>query len=420
MKGFVLLLSLMACAHLINPDIARAQNYRHCAWPIELSPEAYGNATLPETLARYFLMPFDQQYETMMVKGPYPNVRYFSYVAYNGKTPHAIAGGRFDAQIAADSGSNPFVTAGSGNGTYTVAFSRHSSSSGNVIGVAPDFVWVLLRMYIPSADASESGHTLTGGVPLPIIILDGQQLQPCSPINKASDVGAVLNALFPPGVDLQGTEGTLSSDRLWFAAPNNPPMSLLPNPDNKYIAMFPGDQYQPGRLIVIHGKAPGFPDTFGGSPISVPAPGFQHVDMRYWSVCHSNFALPMTTVDCAADLTIARQGSYYTIVISDDLLRPSWLRPDINWLPWGDEGYPKLVFFRTMLPEPNFPFAIQNVITTPMCTFEFKFPNIPPRDKVDTAGQCAQSVMQDYYPVALWCDKSTFQSGGWEACIKGR
>ena len=184
--------------------------------------------------------------------------------------------------------------------------------------------------------------------------------------------------------------------------------------------MLPGDNYQPGRIIVIHGKLPGTPDTYDGSPIWVPARGFRTVDMRYWSLCINDFALPVPVVNCTADLTTDLQGGDYTIVISDDQLRPDWLMPDTNWLPWGDEQYLKIVFARNMLPSPNFPFAIQNTIGPPHnCTFEFNLPNIPARDKIDTAGQCAQQVMRDYYPVAAWCDKSTFIHGGWQACIKG-
>ena len=128
------------------------------------------------------------------------------------------------------------------------------------------------------------------------------------------------------------------------------------------MVMLPGDNYQPGRIIVIHGKAPGFPDTYDGSPIWEPARGFRTVDMRYWSLCNNDFALPISVVDCTTDLTTRLEGGYYTIVISDDLLRPDWLRPNINWLPWGDEQYLKLVFFRNMLPAPDFHFAIQNAL----------------------------------------------------------
>ncbi len=432
MQRIILLLtSLMALAFLTRPHVARAQNSRNCAWPIEISPEGYGNATMPENLARYFLMPFDNQHDTMTIKGTYPNVRYFSFVAYDiyaNPSNNKIPGGLYDAQIAPDPGSvNPFVRphktthprANGVNGTYTVVISRINlnPTPENTIKVNSDLVFVLLRIYIPTPDPSLSGQSLIGGVPLPTILLDGNEVSPCSPANKLPDLAALLKKLFP--VDLEGDEGTPSSDRLWFAPPKTPPMPLLPNPDNKYIGMLPGNNYQPGRIIVIHGKAPGTPDTYDGSPIWVPARGFRTVDMRYWSVCEGDLAVPVPAVNCTEDLTTDLQGGDYTIVISDDLLRPDWLRPNITWLPWGDENYFKVVFFRNMLPDPNFPFSIQKAMEAPyFCGFEFNLPNIPHSDDTIIAGQCTQGVMGDYYPVAVWCDKSTFVHGGWQACIK--
>lgn len=61
------------------------------------------------------------------------------------------------------------------------------------------------------------------------------------------------------------------------------------------------------------------------------------------------------------------------------------------------------------LPAPNFSHSIQSAI--------LNLPNIPDRAALDEAGRCAQQVMGDYYPVAAWCDKSTFTHGGWQACI---
>ena len=63
MKMFCLctVILLFALAFLTNPDVARAQNYRNCAWPIELSPEGSGNMLGPDTLSRYWVMPFDKQ-----------------------------------------------------------------------------------------------------------------------------------------------------------------------------------------------------------------------------------------------------------------------------------------------------------------------------------------------------------------------
>lgn len=368
----------------------------------------------------------------MTIKGTYPNARYFSFVVYEDETPSAIVGDLYDAQIAPDPGSvNPFVqpktktsrtTHQPVNGTYTVVISREKPPSGNTIGVPRDhFVWVLLRMYVPSADPSLSGHSLTGGVPLPTISLTkngaSQELSPCSPVNDLQDLTVFIHDLFG-GIVLNNPEDMPSSDRLWFAPPKDPPMRLLPNPHTKYIAMLPGDNYQPGRIIVIHGKAPGTPKTYDGSPIWEPARGFSTVNMRYWAFCNYNLALPVTSVDCTADLITNLEDGYYTIVISDDLLRPDWLRPGINWVRWGDENYPKLMYFRNMLSASDFPFSIENAIKVPGCTFKFELPDIPNSDDTITAGKCVSQVMGDYYPVAVWCDKSTFVHGGWQACIK--
>ncbi len=428
---------LIALAFLINPDIARAQNYnyRGCAWPLEISPEGSGNVQGPDRAARYWIMPLDTQYDTMTIKGTYPNIRYFSFVAHetieDPSSPSVTfntAGRLYDAQIAPDPGSiNPFVSGGR-NGKYTVVISRTNPSSGNTIGVSSDdLVWVLLRMYVADADPSLSGQSLMGGVPLPTITLMdrtgvSKQLETCSPINKWFDASAFAQFLFPPDVDVSVNEGTPFSDRLWFASPLNPPSVLWPNPDNKYMMMWPGKEYQPGRIIVIHGKAPGFPDTFDGSPIWVPSRGFRTVDMRYWALCEQELAPPLSLVDCVTDLTTRLQGGYYTIVISDDRQRPDWLSPNINWWPYGDEQYPKFVVVRNMLPAPDFHHAVQDVWNwkNGACTFDFTFPDLPERSAIDEKGPCAKRLMGDYYPDAVWCDKSTFMHGGWQACINGR
>lgn len=426
---------LIVLALLINSNLAHAQNVKNCAWPIELSPEGYGNATGPELLARYFIIPFDAQSEALTIKGAYPHARYFSYVVYQDETPTAIVGDLYDAQIAPDSGGvNPFIQPASdtsqtqpaqqaANGTYTVVISHTKPSAGNTIGVTRGrFAWVMLRIYIPSADPTLSGHSLTGGVPLPTVSVTNngtsQPLSQCTPVNDLRNVNALLQDLFG-GLVLNNPVDMPSSDRLWFAPLLNPPMRLFPNPHNKYVAMLPGDRYQPGRVIVIHGKAPGAPRTYDGSPIWQPAPGFKTVDVRYWALCSVNFELPITSVDCASDLTANLENGDYTVVISDDLLRPDWLPSNVTWMRWGDEHYPKLLFFRNMLPASNFPYSIQKAVEKG-CTFDLTLPNVPNSDATISAGQCAQQVMGDYYPVAAWCNKSTFVAGGWQACISKR
>lgn len=44
---------------------------------------------------------------------------------------------------------------------------------------------------------------------------------------------------------------------------------------------------------------------------------------------------------------------------------------------------------------------------------------MPERADIDAAGMCIQEVMGDYYPVAAWCDRLTFVTGGWRACMRG-
>lgn len=428
-KLFSILTGLAALVLLAHPGVAQADQYnaRNCGWPISLSPVGSGNVQGPDSASRYWLMPLDtQKYRTMTIRGKYPEVRYFSIVAYDvesstGNNVFSVADSIYDAKILPDGGSiNPFMS--DGKGTYTVVVSRSPASSPNALTVHSDLVWVALRMYVADADPSLGGKSLMGGVPLPTVTLtdasgNSKTLDTCLPVNKWSDVSDYAQYIFPLQAEVIGDQGTPSSDRLWFASPANPPQVLMPNPDAAYLLMMPGKEYQAGRLIVIRGKAPGFPDTFNGSGIWNPARGFRSVDVRYWALCNMNLVPPIPVVDCATDLDIRLQGQYYTIVVSDDRQRPDWLKPNINWLPWGDEQYQKLFALRHILPAPGFQYDVQDARGNQNCLFDFNFPNVPPRDVIDNAGPACEAMMRDYYPVAQWCDKETFMAGGFDACL---
>ena len=385
------------------PAVAGAQvspTFSNCAWPIEFSPEGSGNFLGPDDQARYWVMPFDtSESNSMKIEGSYPNARYFSFVVYNGgsnNAPLSVAGHKYDSIIIPNAGSVS---------SYTLCVARSGAKSkclnynsiGNV--AQSTLAYVALRIYVPSADKTLSGQALMGGQPLPKISLSSsgsagfQSLQACplttdapdqpdptthyyydKSVNKLSDLSLLYQLLFEqsPGFDIYtpGDYYNVAGDRLWFAPPKESPIVLLPNPNNKYIVMQPGP-YQSGRIIVIHGKAPSFPDTYDGLPN--PSGAADGVNMRYWSICNNDFALPVSVVRCMDDQAAVVQGGYYTIVISDDLLIPNWLQPNVNWLPWGDEQYPKLVFMRNMVPvtrndtnyttaEVPFPYAIQWVV----------------------------------------------------------
>ncbi|HEX9023929.1 MAG TPA: hypothetical protein VF799_08835, partial [Geobacteraceae bacterium] len=85
---------------------------------------------------------------------------------------------------------------------------------------------------------------------------------------------------------------------------------------------------------------------------------------------------------------------------------------------YGDEQYPKFVVIRNMVPAADFHHAVQDAWAAPNCAFELDFSHLPDRSVLDDHGPCAQDAMGDYYPVAVWCDKSTFIHGGWQACMK--
>jgi hypothetical protein len=413
--GIVVSLGFVAMVLAVSPRIAAAQSSSACAWPFEITLHGAGNFAWPDTTARYWLTAFDSQYVQMTIHGTYPTARYMSFVTYDGEVPTAVDDRIYDAEIKPDrSDSNPFVPPG-GGGTYTVTVIRGQSPGGNVIGTAPGFAWVAYRVYLP-----DEGENSMGGVPLPSVTLTDQNggtetLPPCAEVNVYSGLSALLNELYPFAA---GVPTTISPDRLWFAPPNQPPPPLFPNPDNKYISSISAGIYQPGRIIVVRGKAPSFPDTYSGFPVWRPARRFKAVQLRYWSLCVNDYPAPFPAVQCMTDLNARLdRHRFYTVVISDDQLAPSWLPAKVNWLPWGDEQMGKAIFFRNMLPAADFPYSIQNAIADD-CTYPFNFPHPPDPVDVEQAGHCAQSIMGDYYPIAVWCNKSIFRRKGWRGCFR--
>ena len=122
----------LALAALAAPTGALAQNAYNCAWPLNLSPWGSGNFLAPDDAARYWAMPFPKGRTTMKIQGRFPNVRYFSFVAYSGDAsgrPIDTAGGLHDATITPDAG----------GATYTVRVSRDPALAGasNAISVTP-------------------------------------------------------------------------------------------------------------------------------------------------------------------------------------------------------------------------------------------------------------------------------------------
>jgi hypothetical protein len=402
-----------------------------CAWQFEWTPFGLGNWFWADTANRWWYMPIDAQWQQLTITGSYPKARFFSLAVYdNAPVSTGLADHLYDAQIVPDPGSiNPFVTPDSGssnpsatpNSTYTITVTRSNDTANNALQLHADTGWLLYRLYLPNA-----GEGSMGGVPLPEVKVtqaNGQTtpLQTCPIFNRQSEIAQLQPLLVPAELEnpLEHLQIPSVPDHIWFGTIKEPPPSLLPNPDQKYMVSFFMPEYEPDRVIVIRGKMPAFPDTYRGQPVSQPARGFKTVQLRYWGACQAELVSPLTVTGCATDASTPLDGQrFYTIVISNDVLRPEWLPDRVVWLPWGDEKMvPKLIFIRNLLASADFGQSIQNAITGG-CGLDFTFPIPPTQEDIKRSGECAQDVMGDYYPEAVWCDQQTFIVGGWRACFR--
>lgn len=416
-----LALGLATLLPVLHPGTPMAQSpplpTPTCAWPLAWTPYGLGNWLFPDTGNRWWYMPIDPKWQGLTLKGSYPNARFFSVAVYkDAPVSTGLAARLYDANIVPDSGSgNPFAAA---NPTYTINVVRSAGPTVNVLKLDTPTGWLVYRLYLPDA-----AGTSMGGVPLPeVSITDASgnvsPLKTCQYINRQSEVAALQPLMVPPELETPPVLPPVP-ERIWFGPIPTPPARLLPNPDNKYMASFFMPGYEPERLIVIRGKMPAYPDTYHGSSIWEPAPGFAEVQLRFSSICLADAVSPLPVEGCAVDAaTPLDRFGFYTIVITDNVLRPSWLAEKVVWLPWGDEQMvPKLVFVRHLLPAPDFKNAVQSAIDAG-CGMPFNFPTPPTHEEVTAAGKCAQQVMGAYYPVAVWCDVETFRTGGWHACFR--
>ncbi|MEU1405866.1 hypothetical protein ABZ471_26520 [Streptomyces sp. NPDC005728] len=375
-----------------------------CAWPAVVRPGRL-NFAFPETNATYWMMPYRLgEGDRIVAQGTYPSARFTSLTSYDskGSTVDSLA----DHEIAPSSGSkNPFAVPDAGTdpahhryqvtlkpGTAAGAGGNTIAATGNSSGAGSGFL--VLRIYVP-----DKGSDPTGGVALPSLSVQRQGSSPravptCPGASSAQGAaGPIANELkdlvkkyAPPG-GFEGCGKYTASDP-GFAEPNKA-AGLFPNPYNKYLCT--PLEYKSGRIAVIRGKAPTFPDTINGQSVLTKA------QVRYWSLCQNQLRLPYPVSSCAADFQTARsKDGHYTYVVSTSQDRPAnATTPDgVTWIDWGPTNVQSLLLLRNMLPAQDFPDAVQDV----------------------KKGDDPEKVMGAYYPAVTYCSKDTFAKGGADAC----
>ncbi|GAD84039.1 hypothetical protein FEK33_06650 [Nocardia asteroides NBRC 15531] len=393
----------LAVVGVTAPVSAGAPDSPLCAWRF-MSNSTVLNVAFPDANSTYWLMPYALgPGDSIELSGTYPAARYFSLNTYgtNLDTVDTLR----DNQIVADPGSaNPYVDASAAalppeqrqwHATLVNGPADHSRNEIQAVapGQSTTIGFVIVRVYVPTDPAS-----LSGGVPLPDarFSLAGAQVpaQPCAqPFDPSAYTGPVADAA-------KGAFDRLIAGAASGAFPGNTPEAtfrnpastsgLFPNGDNKYIGT--RLSYQPGRLLVVRGKAPTFPDTRAGQSPTEPT------EVRYWSMCQNDLVSPYPVVACAADFQTALDGDgYYTYVVAAPADVPADLPATVTVIPWGSTAVDKVLFLRNMTPSAAFyPSSIQ---------------------ASQDSGADPATTMGPYYPRTTYCDTGTFAAGGAAACF---
>ncbi|MDQ0990902.1 hypothetical protein [Streptomyces sp. V3I7] len=375
-----------------------------CAWPAVVAPGRL-NIAFPESNATYWLMPYRLgEGDRIVVNGTYPAARFTSLTAYDAKgSPiDSLA----DDQIAPSAGSmNPFAVPDAGPNParhrYRVTLkpgtepgSGQNTLAATAKGAASGSGWLALRIYVPDRQSDP-----TGGVALPTLSVQrhgsaAKSLSACprsgstqGPAGPVADEARSVVEKYAPRGGFGGCGAATASDP-GFAEPNKTG-GLFPNPYNAYLCT--PLAYKEGRVAVVRGKAPTFPDTANGQSVLTKS------QLRYWSLCQNQVRLPYPVSSCAADFqTVRNKDGRYTYVVSTKQDRPAdaTMEHGVTWLDWGPTNVESLLIMRNMLPERSFTNAVQDV----------------------GKGEDPAKVMGAYYPIVTYCTKASFDKSGPGSC----
>ena len=364
-----------------------------CAWP-NISNRDSLNVAYPDASATYFTTPYQlAPGQSLVIDGTYPFARYSSLHTYS--LTGAIVDHLTDTDIAPRPGSdNPSTNAaasldpaerkwtvqvsadlapGAGSATNSLAATASPGSTA--------FGSVILRVYVPNTPGD-----LAGGVALPALSVRSATgtvtpIAQCATASADTSVVGLINA-FGPATDIPATDPPVFKRPLSVGG-------LYANSDNAYVAAIAA--YQPGKVVVIRGKAPTTPDTMNGESAASPT------DLRYWSICSNEYRKPYPVTSCGYDQQFPLDANgEYTLVVSTPGERPAnaLTSNGVFWLDWGSTAVDMVMIARHMLPAATFAESVQAL----------------------APGQPASPQMGAYAPVAATCTVATFEAGGAAAC----
>jgi hypothetical protein len=381
---------------------AAAEPPTQCSWGLQSNPDVV-NVEYPDLNAHYWGRPlFPQLGGRLVISGEYPRARYFSFHVYDEKLVPLDS--IHDTQVAPDRGSsNPFLhrpkRGSADHYTLYVEFkAKPADPAPNTlyVGDTPQQTptpegTLMYRVYVPNNPSDPAG-----GAPLPQVTWEteeGATIQhygACA--GNSIEIGGQLNeeianSNWPEGVPAPAVPEATNPPR-WGRAFGNELVGVWANQQVAYLKATISRQY--GDVVVIHGKAPTFPNNRAGQP------PYRKRQVRYWSICENSETTRVLA--CQADYQAAISGGYYTYVVSDPDKRPAnaTAANGVTWLPWGGTMASGQVIYRNMLSASSFAQAVQNV----------------------PEGSSPQALMGPYFPQAIYCARATFEAGGWTACEK--
>lgn len=312
-----------------------------CAWRVR-ADKATLNIAYPDTAATYWATRYRlAEGQHLEVAGDLPTARYASFISYraDGAALDTIS----DRDLTVTGGANPFAGESGGPGRFRATITTDPAAQDDPAAAHTEADGsVIYRVYLPRPASDR-----TGGAGLPTVTLvdaDGTRtaVPTCAKPGATDDALKVVETKGPP------TDRPAPSTPI-FLRPDNTGSGLFPNPDNVYVATIL--HHTPGKIVVVHGKAPTFPDTGAGDPIT----GTEQV--RYWSICSNEYRKPYPVSSCLADeaIPLDDQGRY-TIVVATPEDRPAHADAahDAAWLRWGSTDHDVLLLVRNMLADPDF------------------------------------------------------------------